>query len=108
MNEKSVYEKNDNQYVYRKNILFYGLLEVTFTKTAEDTVSMVYTCPSCKKETNIELHPCDANQLMSDIKAYANGDINNMEIEYIGSNPDLREMLISGLCKTCQDEIFGF
>lgn len=54
-------------------------------------------CPKCGKETFVEVYA-------SDLVKFSNGMLAAQAFPYL--EPQIREMLISGVCPTCWDEIF--
>lgn len=57
------------------------------------------TCPICGKTTPVQI------RRVSDYRAWRNGKHAQDVFPYLSANE--REMLISGICPTCWDEMFG-
>lgn len=62
-------------------------------------VTVIITCPKCKTEHGIEMTHQQHREWQTGKK-----HIQNI---FPNLSPDDREMLISGICSKCWDEIFG-
>lgn len=66
--------------------------------TYPSTVDVLCVCPFCRKEETVRM-------AWSDYLAWHNGEMIQNVTPYLSAAE--RETLISGLCPTCQDSIFG-
>lgn len=62
-----------------------------------NTINIKTTCPLCKKETVITVNE-------DDYKKYQNGEL--IQKCFPDMAPEIREMLITGICPKCWDKLF--
>ena len=74
------------------------MTRTTVTATTATTVTVSVRCPFCGKETVLTL-PREG------WVARANGAL--IQDAFPALEADTREVLVSGLCKACQDSFFG-
>ena len=63
-----------------------------------EVITLVATCPFCKHKNEILVYE-------DDFIAWQNGELAQNAFPYLSA--DDREMLISGICPTCWDGMFG-
>jgi hypothetical protein len=64
-----------------------------------ETVTCRRTCPMCKKEQELEVR-------YAEYQAWRNGAL--VQHAFKSLSPSEREVLISGTCSSCWDEMFNF
>lgn len=64
-----------------------------------DTVEITVVCPRCGRESKIRIP-------LAGFCDYFGGSHTHVQDVFPGLEPELRELMVSGLCITCQEEIF--
>ena len=61
-------------------------------------IDVTMRCPFCGKEHSVEVK-------LADYEKYESGELAQAAFPYLSATE--REQIISGICPTCQDNIFG-